>query len=400
MMRIRGRLGLGIARDRVSAVLLDGEVVRWVHWRPRDAGTPLADALRALLADCPLSRFVRPRVIAAVGPSAVQLKRLTELPSLTDPRVLAAVVREHVDRFFLKNDQPLVFSGARVESPGRVWIAAFEAPVVTDLIEASRDLRLRLHGIVPTAVALRSVLTESEISWSDGDVRILIKYGDHELTSLRCVPDTDAVRVPPAFVASLAALGARAYDVMDAAGAAHLPRGEAIVLRVKDLHRRATPSRRRLSVAAVACAIAVVFAMLSSGLASSLVVRRAHARHTLIASRASAAARDERALAATSIALAALSAFVRTHRSMALVLAQVTRALPEGSTLLALEIDSTGAGNLVAIAPHAAAVVDAVERVPVFTSPEIVGAVTHESLGGRAVERVILRFRVFPAEGP
>ncbi|MGH7649038.1 MAG: hypothetical protein ACREND_13040, partial [Gemmatimonadaceae bacterium] len=59
-----------------------------------------------------------------------------------------------------------------------------------------------------------------------------------------------------------------------------------------------------------------------------------------------------------------------------------------------------GLGNVVALAPHAAAVIDAVERMPGLTSPVIIGPVTKENVGGRNVERVTVQFRLMPAHIP
>lgn len=98
-------------------------------------------------------------------------------------------------------------------------------------------------------------------------------------------------------------------------------------------------------------------------------------------------------------ALGALASFSQSRRSLTLLLAQLTRALPEGSALIAFQVDSAGTGNVVAIGPHAAAVVDAVERVPGFASPEIVGPVTRETASGKHLDRVMIRFHVVPGAG-
>ncbi|HEY7877798.1 MAG TPA: hypothetical protein VIC55_06220 [Gemmatimonadaceae bacterium] len=400
MIKIRQRLGLGIGQERVSAVLFVGETVRWVAARRRGEGVALSDSLRALLAECPRSQFMPMRVIAAVGPSTTQLKRVTDLPLLSAPRALAAVVREHAGRFFLKNGVPLVFTAAWVESPGCIWIAGFEEPDVTAIIAACRDARLPVSAIVPTAVALRCVVDESQITWADGDVSVKITYAERRLVQVRRIPSAGPAPGLPLFVESVASLGAQAAHVMDAAGAARTPSTEALALHTRHLDHRETPTRRRSTLVAVSCTVAISLAVLSPGIAASLVLRRAEARATVIGPRAAAAEKDARMLDSTSAVLDALAAFANSRRSMTLLLAEVTRALPDSSTLLALQIDSSGTGNIVAVASHAAAIVDAVERVPSFTSPEIVGPVTHESLGGHTVERVTVRFRVLAPEEP
>jgi hypothetical protein len=46
---------------------------------------------------------MRPRAVAAIGPSLVQVKKLSGLPLLQDSAALSAVIREGAGRFFLKN---------------------------------------------------------------------------------------------------------------------------------------------------------------------------------------------------------------------------------------------------------------------------------------------------------
>jgi hypothetical protein len=90
-------------------------------------------------------------------------------------------------------------------------------------------------------------------------------------------------------------------------------------------------------------------------------------------------------------ALDEVAAFDASRRPATTLLAELTRALPDGAAMVALRIDSAG-GSLVAVAPRAPAVLMPLERVPGIRAPEIVGPVTREVLGGREVERVTVRF--------
>jgi len=98
--------------------------------------------------------------------------------------------------------------------------------------------------------------------------------------------------------------------------------------------------------------------------------------------------------------LQVVAAFDAGRPSVTLLLTYLTRALPEHAALVAFELDSAGTGTLVAIAPDAQQIVDAVERVPGLASPRIVGPVTPETANGQALERVSLRFQVLPAPEP
>ncbi|HKV50233.1 MAG TPA: hypothetical protein VJO52_03455 [Gemmatimonadaceae bacterium] len=400
MIALRPRLGLGIGGRRVSAVLLDGDTVRWAAARPRSDEEPLARALGALLADCPRSRLRPPVVIAAIGPKATQLKRVSDLPPLAEPAALAAVVREHASRFFLKNGVPLLFSGARATSPTSAWVAAFEEPVVRAIIDACAARSLTLHSVIPTAVALRFATSEETVVWNDDDVDITVTYAHGALSSMRSAPGTSGSAARPAFAPLFRALAGRGAELMDAAGAARLPRAEPIALRGQATRLTHGPSRRRLVIAGFACAIAIVGAQLIPGIASWRVRRWTRAQDVALEARVRGTERDARELAAATAALNTIASFTQSRRSATLLLAQLTRGLPEGSALLAVQVDSAGAGSIVAEGPRAAAVVDAVERVPGIASPEIVGPVTRESAGGKALDRVTVRFHLVLAATP
>ncbi|MGH7648288.1 MAG: hypothetical protein ACREND_09235, partial [Gemmatimonadaceae bacterium] len=340
----RRRLGLGIARDRVSAVLLVGDAVRWADSRRRNPDAPLGDALAPLLAACPRRGVLPITVTAALGPSMSQVKCLTELPPIADTRALAAMVRENAGRFFLRNGVPLTVSGAHVEAADRVWIAAFDAPVVADVATVCRDAGLRLGAIVPSAMALRRAIGDTSISWADGDVQLEISYGPAVPVSVRRVPATGAVPALPSLTATLSALDGSAQHVLDAAGAALTQRGDALVSRAQPAAPRAGSSRRAIERAGAACIVALAVAAASPGIAASLAVRRDHAREAMIAARAGIAQRNAAELAATSTGLRALSDFAWSRQSMTLLLAQVTRGLPDSAVLVAFQVDSAGLG--------------------------------------------------------
>ena len=191
-------------------------------------------------------------------------------------------------------------------------------------------------------------------------------------------------------------IGTRSADLLDAAAATRVPRREAIALRGAALRRTVEPSRRRIAMSFAVCAAAILVALSAPLVASARVERAARTRDAATRARVREAERDARQLGAVTTALGSLASFTQSRRSFTLLLAQLTRALPDGSALLALQVDSAGTGSLAAIGPHAATVVDAVERVPGLASPEIVGPVTRETLSGKTLDRVTIRFRLVP----
>ena len=107
------------------------------------------------------------------------------------------------------------------------------------------------------------------------------------------------------------------------------------------------------------------------GVVASFAARRDAAAQARIESRASASRSNANALAQTTAALRALADYSNSRQSMVLLLAEITRSLPDSSSLVAFQVDSTGLGSVVAVSPHAAAIVDAVERTPGLASPQI-----------------------------
>lgn len=398
MMFGRRRLGLGIGRDRVSAVLIVGRAVRWAAHSPRHPETALADAIAALLTDCPRRSMLRLTATAAVGPTVSQLKCLTDVPPVPDAKAIVALVRENSGRFFLRNGVPLLISGAHVESPSRIWVAAVDGPVVAEVAAGCRRAGIRLRSVVPSAVSLRHAIRGKSITWLDGDVRLDIAFGDKSPFSVRRMPANGVCSETPPPVSALANLGHDALGSTDAIGAALTPRDEAISVRVDEAPRVASP--RRLTHAAIACFSACVLALASPGVIASLAARNDRAGEARIEASVRAARSDANELARTTAEMRSLADFADARRSMVLLLTEITRALPDSATLVALQVDSGGSGSVVALAPHAAAVVDAVERTPGLASPQILGPVTRESVGGRTMERVAVRFRVLAGTTP
>lgn len=396
----RRRLGLGIGRDHVSAVLLVGSSVRWAGSREREPGLSLGEALRPLLAECPRRGLLPISVTAAFGPSISQLKCLTELPPIGAARALTAMVQENVGRFFLRNGVPLTVSGALVETPRRVWIAAFDTPVIDEAAAVCREAGLCLRYIVPSGIALRRTTRDVSTTFTDGDVQLNITFGSAAPAFVRRTPLDGAADCSSRPIDELAALQVSVPHALDAAGAALTKHSDAMLALVPAPAPPEATRRAALRRSAAVCALALVVTIVSPGIATSIAVRRDRASQAAISAVARVAERDANDLAATSTALRALSDLGASRRSMTLLLAEVTRGLPDSTTLVAFQVDSSGSGNMVALAPHAAAVIDAVERMPSLSSPSIIGPVTRESVGGRNLERVTVQFRLLPARVP
>lgn len=395
-----GRLtiGLGVAREAVRAVALRRGRIVWALERQR-GDEPLARTIGLLLADAPLPRWPRPTVVAAVGPSHAQTKRLVGLPPVTDSARLGALVRESASRFFLKNGVPLVATW-RPAAEGAPWGAALEQPVLEAIDEACRARRVKLAAIVPTVAVLgRAADDASEaghVRWRDGELFLDLAFQAGELVTARRASDAATLtRGEGLHSAMLTALGPDGSRFADALGAARARPDSVLAWRRRGDPESPTAPRWRLAAAAVATIVAGIAFLVAPGVAAHFAEREGRERLTKLAPVRRDVAYAEREFAKLTGALGEVAAFDGRRYPMIPLLADITRALPDESALVTLHL-ARDAGNLVALTPRAAAVLTKLEAIPGIEGAEIVGPVTREVLAGKTLERVTVRFRVSP----
>jgi hypothetical protein len=391
-------VGIAIGAGEVRAVVLKaGRVVAAseVEVGPHDS---LADAVAEVLAGAPVPKLPRPTVVAALGPSRSQVRRITGLPPVTDPRVLADILREGTPRFFLQNGTPLVTTGVRIESPGTAWGAALDADAVRAAEEGCRRAGFRLTAILPAVAVLSAGLSGERLVWRDGAVTAEVVPGaGGRIESVRRLPPAAAVESGDAVpAAALAEVGEQAPLFAAAYGAAAAGADEVLAFRPgAHAARTGHVPAWRLALAGTALAAALAFFAVAPARREHRAEAAASARLEQLARTRAQAARTRQDLDDVTGALAEVADFSARRRSPTLLLASLTRALPVGTALVSFRMDSAG-GSVVALAPRAASVVSALERVPGVVAPEILGAVTREAAAGRQVERVTVRFGLAP----
>jgi hypothetical protein len=447
-MTARTRIGLDLEQRpddtvTVHAVAARGLRVQWrreLHVSPDE---PLHTVLGSFLRALPGRRWLRGEVIVALSSPSVQVKRLRGLPALIDPVALSAAVRENASRFFLRNGIPIVTSGLRVDGPGDAWAAAAEQPLLESLELACHDAHIRLRAIVPAAAVLGPALagtcwttdpepatprrsirmktdapgatgapTTTIVVWparSDAGTAQAATYAAGRLVALqplRHLP-TDVARTVLHDAAS-AALGADGWRFAAAYGAAVLGHREAIAWRplARD---RANVSAVRMRTAAAVCALAIIAAAFSPGVAATLAATRAAHHLHAVAVRRQEALRASDSINQVTTALREVTTFADDRYSVTVLLAQFTQMLPPQTALVAFHADSSG-GTLVAITPSASTLLTSLEHVPGIAAPELVGPVTSEAIqppsaGAKAtvshpLDRVTVRFRLATARVP
>jgi hypothetical protein len=196
---------------------------------------------------------------------------------------------------------------------------------------------------------------------------------------------------PPAPTLLLASLGADAWRFADALGAAVTPSSDILGWSPHGDRARA-PQRRRLIAAFATAVIAAIAWLVAPGIAATVSQRAAQRRIAAVADVRRSVILAERELTRVTGALNEVAAFDSGSIPATMLLANLTRTMPEGAAVVALHVSEEG-GTMVALAPRAAAVLAAVERVPEIEGAEIVGPVTPEAVGTHTLERLSIRFR-------
>jgi hypothetical protein len=388
-------LGISLAASQLRAVLVRRGQVVAASEREIDEAEPLESAIEQLVRTVPIGRFRRPRVVVALGPSRAQVRRISGLPHVSKPRVLAQLVQQSADTFFLRSGRALLLARLDLEAPGTTWAAALDEECVRAAVAGCRAAGVRVRAVVAAAGVLPLALTDRPLVWRDGEIATEVTTNaDGSLASVRRIPaallpGSEAELHP---VPALQVLGERAACFADAYAATRVT--SATPLRLHPTRTRAArPAIPAWRIAAAGLALAASVAAAAAG--PPLKARQAEA---VAAAELASLQRERRAVADTERELERITAtladvehFAAGRQSPTLLLEQLTRALPDGTALVSLRVDSAG-GSLVALAPRAASVLAPLERVPAITAPAIVGPVTREIAAGRQVERVNIRF--------
>lgn len=391
------RLGIEVGSRSVRSVLVvKGRIVRTAtaDLNPSD---PLEMVLQRLLDENCRGVRRRPRVCAAVGASASQIRRLVNLPAIASDRALRDVVRSSVGRFFLKNGVPLLTSSVCREGDGTGWAAAIEEPPVHAMAAACRSRRLRLAVAAPAVIALQRAMTGHLLQAGDGDAVLEAHVGSRgELRNVRrtLVHGDVSTERQSAPVSELEGLGTDAGVYAAAYGATEIDDSEPLALHARELRQWQDTSvpTWRLLFAIAALLMAMTLAITLPALRATRVAAHTSTRLAKVNREYRAAQWTEAELQRTTIALDELGAFQVSRRSMTEFLAELTATLPENVWLQSVHVDEQG-GAVVALAPRAASALAGLSALRSITEPIIVGAVSNEQIGRERIERVTIRFR-------
>jgi hypothetical protein len=268
---------------------------------------------------------------------------------MSDAKTIGRLIAMTPERFFISTAGELRTTAVRIDTPGTAFVVALDAGVIAIVQQIVEDAGYRVALCTSTDVA----------SESDG---------------------LDGVNDAVAGAIGVAAMG----------------KTEPVSYR--PIARDAAAHRARLRSTVLAILVVSVIAWLVlPGLFAWHTVRQSHAIVASLARHRGEALRTKRELDVVMSSIGSVADFEQRRMSKTLLLAQLSDALPNGSALSTLKIDSTG-GMLIGVAPHAADIVHALESIPGVAHVEILGPVSHDATNTGAFDRVTVRFQGAPRE--
>lgn len=393
------RLGIAVRARSVAAVLVRGERCVWQSHVSFDQSESVSGAIARLLSAMPPARVGRRRVVVAIGPHAVQTKRLHGLRDVARQRQLVAAVRENVDAMFLQREGVLVVPSILQTQDGATIAAAFELELLGEIAAVLRAKKLRLVTATPTVVALAALAPNDSFDWSDEDERLhmLVISRGGELHDVRRLLDTALATTdagsPAAFIAAQAM-----SDYVDAYAAAVLRRRPTLGWRPERDPRHSTMLNRfGVAAAAASVTLAMSSAFLAPGLRARDVARRSDAALARTRDQRLELARLDGQLRRATDILDRVERFRAQRGGLTLLLGALSDALPESTAIVSLRVDTLEA-SFVSLAAHAVDVLPQLGGVSGIMVPRLVGPVTREMVGTTRLERATFRFRRRGAE--
>lgn len=357
---LAARIGIGLSSDRVCAVIARGHEIVWSGVDNIDDQKPDA-ALTRMMARLPKMWWPKPQVHAGVSIEYAQVKTIRALPSVRDNVALRRIIAASPGRFFITTPGSASVTGVRVLEEGVARAAVVKNDAIGFIQEACAAKGLSLARVVPGEIAL-SALSDEEL-------------------------------LDPC------ALGL---------GAAFVDRREPVVMRpARWTREEGSLDMRRLRLAGFVAAAAVVAALTIPTLLAKREAVRAHRELALIAPARARQLVAERKVNDAARMLTSVSAFERSRLSVTWLLGGLANALPVGTMILSLKVDSSTV-TLSAISPSATEVVRQVQEMPGVSNAEIIGAITYDGAGtgsnpdttdviaATGPERVTIRFRLAP----
>ena len=314
-----------------------------------------------------------PTVGVAIDLPTSQVKTIRGLPTVDDARVLAQLVAATPDRFFIGPPHGIITTGTRVVAAGIAESVAFDRALLDAIHHTCAAVGWPVGVFVPASVALTYVVPTE-------------------------------VATTPAHVYST--------ELLAAYGATRVTRREPLAIRpTTPLASAGTHHHRPSVVAAIVAGVSLLIAAMTPAVLAVHASRTARRTIATLASARATALTTDRDVMSMATAIRTVEAFEQRRQSKTLLLAQLTQALPAGAVITTLTAD-TGGITVVALAPKAADVVQAIEEMLGSSHVVLLGPVTRDvaptptgtaNPTGAVIptefERVTVHFRLAPEAG-
>jgi hypothetical protein len=380
---VRSRvLGLAVGAAVVRAALVEGSALSWAGSAPYAGLEDLAEVIARLAGEA--GRPVK-RVRVALTREVVQMRTVHPAPPLKS-RDAPKYVGLEVGRLFRKNGVPLVTNGVLIQvtkAERALWAAATPESLLKAILDGCAQAGMVVEAVAPSAETLPAALKLPETT---SDIAIPNEGGTERLTlgaggvwrsrwSRRVEPFTGS------WVEGLSQVNGDAVGVAPAyAAAVRLPT-LALLPETNRLAWRRRNQRQLTKVAGIGVALWLFAAVVYLG-RLSLAYSRTTSLLNDLRGAADSVLNLRRDLDAGRLTLATI-ARARADRSQSLrLLSDLTKALPDSVTLIALDVQADGTVRLTGYAPRAAAALAGVARIPTLAGAALDGPVTRETVAG------------------
>ena len=382
-------IGLYIESTRFWMVGTRRGELDWARTGEWHQDQPLQPELLALLRTSPASRkWSRPAVAVALSGEFAPLKRLLGLPATLDARVLAEVISQSQDKFFITHGRRHRVGSVRVNGPGDVWASVYDTGVVRAAMCAAAEAGLTVRVIVPAIAALGEIYAGRTICWRDGRRELSLTYD--------AAGGIDRIRRATVGELKTATGSDAAHAALLAAPREHTRyelTGEVAAIPLQFW---------RLPLAAAVLLLSMTAALIGPGWRATIAVHRAERTLGAVERQRSEAAGAREALRRATNALEELQRFDRSRRPVMPLLRAIAEHLPIGAALVSIDLDTTS-GRVVAVGPAAGAIINALEKTPGISSVSMIGPIGHEKVHAplspgapppeaSVSERIVVRF--------
>jgi hypothetical protein len=391
MGSVSWRYGLGIGTDRATLVVMQRRCVIWAATASFEPGSDRVELLVGLMADLPRQRLRSPRLVVAVGPTLAQIRPLTGLPKQSDIATINQIVAHSPEVFFLRGRGQLIAGAASIAPSGQSWATAIEAVVVDEVTAAATRARVQIQGFAATVAVLPGVAGSPDPVWIDAGVAVRVHHKNglaQQVQHLRSVPADTADVLLPDISCRQGSLWTIA-DAVAAAVARDLPM-------LQPASASVNPARGRLRGAvavALAAAAGAIVAPVRLQLESAETRQLLETHATGIA----AARTMQSDLIALTDLLEDAASFDGTRVSIAALLIDIGRVLPDHTTLRHIRVQPQQPIALTVSSRSIPEALASLERVGGIEDVHISGAVGQVNEDSGPLQHAIITFRIRPA---